>query len=88
MKRHLKTSKKSEKVSKKKKLKKTKVKLKELMISLPIKKEVERLIKKFKKERKVKLEPHDIIWGYIKMTKYYKLQNELELVLFDEQNHS
>ena len=58
--------------------------LHELKVTLAVKNEVERLIKKFKKDRQIKLEPYEIIWGYIKMAKYYKLNNELELVLFNK----
>jgi len=90
MKKHLSNSKKWTKPLKRKSPEKSqkKVRLKNLQVDEKVKSEVERLIKKFKKERKKKFEPHEIIWGYIKMTKYYKLNNELELVLFDEQNHS
>lgn len=81
MKKKLKTLRSSRKPPKRKP---KKVRLRNLKVDSKVKNEVERLIKKFKRERKKKLEPYEIIWGYIKMTKHYKLNNELEIILFEE----
>jgi len=64
---------------------KPKIKLKSIEVSESTYREIMRLITKFKKNKK-KFEPYQILEGYIKMTKFYRLNVELELALNGELN--
>ena len=65
-------------------IKKSTAELVNIQVDIKTKNEIERLIRKYKKERRIILQPHDIIYGYIKMTKYYMMHQEYECILFKE----
>lgn len=50
-----------------------------------VRRELDRIIKYYKKNRKKKFKETDILWGTIKMIKHFKLSHELESILFKEE---